>query len=103
MNSFDRRIKKKRTKQYKYLKKLFKARDRASKYVHYIIKIKWLDEIWSNYEISSYTVNDLAEWIVKADEKVIKKHGKDIDGWKSKEWYMQSKLYFKRRGVNNEI
>lgn len=64
MNGLDRIIKKQRKARYKRLRKLFKARDMASKYVKPLLTVKRLDEHLGNNIHDYYFTADLAKKIV---------------------------------------
>ncbi|HCG4535552.1 TPA: hypothetical protein NJY08_004397 [Salmonella enterica subsp. enterica serovar Typhi str. AG3] len=72
MNRLDKRIKRERKQAYKVAKKIFKARDIASKHLSKPLKVSRLVEYFSTYgneELWSSTT-DLAYFIVKKENLI---------------------------------
>lgn len=64
-------MKRERKQRYKRLKKLFKARDMASKYIDMRISISLLDSSVSDIIIDQYFTSDLAKRIVDTHMKIL--------------------------------
>lgn len=64
MNSLDRMIKKERQRKSKHLKKLFKARDMASKYIDGIMPVSEVEKWFSEFEVSTQFTSTIAKTIV---------------------------------------
>lgn len=72
MNSLDRIIKRQRKHRYKRLRKLFKARDMASKYVNKVVAISKVDDYFDLYEEEFHTTGMLAKEIVDKNERILR-------------------------------
>jgi hypothetical protein len=71
MNSLDRIIKRERKRRYKKLKKLFKARDMASKYIDRVITISLLDGSISRDAVECNFTGVLAKMIIDTHRKIV--------------------------------
>jgi hypothetical protein len=71
MNSLDRIMKKERKRRYKRLKKLFKARDMASKYINRIIRVSLLDKSLPRDIDLETTTGVLAKHIVDTHKRIL--------------------------------
>lgn len=72
MNKLDRMIRKERKEKYKYYKKIFKARDMASKYLKEPVKVSQVHEYFGVHEISIMYVVTLAKSIVETGCKRVR-------------------------------
>lgn len=71
MSSLDRLMKKRRRKRYKRLKKLFKARDMASKYTKKPIPVIKLDKYFNIWDIETNFTGDIASRIVDEQRRIL--------------------------------
>ncbi len=64
MNRLGRMIRRERRQQYKYYRKLFKARDMASPYVGRTVKVSEIDKYFSKHQVDMMFTITLAKTIV---------------------------------------
>lgn len=74
MNKQERIIKKDRRRQYKRLKKLFSARDAASKYFNDPLKISTLDRSSVTQHMEFLSISQLAALIVRNRQNIQRKY-----------------------------
>lgn len=70
MNSLDKIVKRERRRRLKKLKRLFVARDMASKYTGNSIKVSLLDKHISEEEVSYHTIGSLAKWVLDNSRRI---------------------------------
>lgn len=71
MSSLDRIIKKERKLRYRKLKKLFKARDMASKHIDRTMKISLLDKALDTNTVNSHFTGNLAKMIIDTHKRIL--------------------------------
>jgi hypothetical protein len=71
MNSLDRIVNRERKRRYKRLKKLFKARDMASKYIDRVITVSLLDKNLSRDMVDCNYTGVLAKIILDTHRKIV--------------------------------
>jgi hypothetical protein len=71
MNYLDRYVKRERKRRYKRLRKLFKARDAASKYIDIKVKVSLLDKNLSRDIVDGHFTSDLAKLILHNYRKIL--------------------------------
>ena len=71
MNGLDRIIKAERNRRYKRLKKIRRARDKASKYIKKNVTTSMIDNFFDVQDVEWHTTNSLGKAIIECQNRIL--------------------------------